>query len=48
MSRRDLLGDLVPEFWIGGAQNLPISVCTAVRVVLLADPRLCTSLIAAA
>jgi hypothetical protein len=28
--------------------NLPISVCSAVRVVLVAEPRLCTSLIAAA
>src|SRR5438128_10684459 len=36
------------KFWIGGFQNLPISVCSAVRVVLVAEPRLCTSLIAAA
>ncbi len=31
-------------FQIGGAQNLPISVCSAVRVVLLSWPRLFTSL----
>src|SRR5579864_5617743 len=36
------------KFWIGGAQNFPIWVWSAVRVVLVADPRLCTSLIAAA
>ena len=36
------------KFWIGGFQNLPISVCSAVRVVLVAEPRLWTSLIAAA
>src|SRR3989442_3161237 len=36
------------KFWIGGFQNWPISVCSAVRDVLVAEPRLSTSLIAAA
>jgi hypothetical protein len=36
------------KFWIGGFQNLPISVCSGVLVALVADPRLCTSLMAAA
>src|SRR6185312_4481809 len=36
------------KFWIGGFQNWPICVCSAVRVVLVAEPRLSTSLIAAA
>src|SRR5512133_614091 len=36
------------KFWIGGFQNLPISVCSAVRVVLDAEPRLSTSLSAVA
>src|SRR4029078_11691961 len=36
------------KFWIGGCQNLPISVWSAVRVVLVAEPRLCTSLSATA
>src|SRR5579859_275805 len=36
------------KFWIGGAQNFPITVWSAVRVVLVAEPRLCTSLSAAA
>ena len=31
-------------FQIGGAQNLPITVCSAVRPVLLSWPRLFTSL----
>jgi hypothetical protein len=33
---------------MGGLQNLPISVCSAVRVVLVAEPRLSTSFSAAA
>src|SRR6476619_744340 len=36
------------KFWIGGLQNLPISVCSAVRVVLVAEPRLSTSFSATA
>src|SRR5215813_9174567 len=36
------------KFWIGGAQNWPIWVCSGVRVVLVAEPRLCTSFSAAA
>src|SRR3954447_18559939 len=31
------------KFWIGGVQKWPISVCSEVRVVLVAEPRLCTS-----
>src|SRR5262249_12328354 len=36
------------KFWTGGLQNLPISVCSGVRVVLVAEPTCCTSPIASA
>src|SRR5262249_55997406 len=31
------------KFWIGGLQKVPICVWSAVRVVLVAEPSLCTS-----
>jgi hypothetical protein len=46
--QRDGLAIWFQKFWIGGFQNRPICVCSGVRVVLVAEPRLLTSLIAAA